>query len=249
MRSNGSTMHAVFVHGAGGGGWEWAIWQRVFAARGAAVRAPDLQPASGGLAATRLADYAAQVTQWCAGCADPLLLVGASLGGLLALLVAPEVKPDALVLVNPLPPAGSGQRPARAYPDIVPWGTDRSLRSTLRALPDGDDAARLLAFRRWRDDSGGVLRAAQGGVDIVAPDCPVLLLAAERDVDVPLAASRALAARFAAELDIIAGASHLGPLLGRDAAAVAERAWTWCERVIGRSVAASCLELLPVRGD
>ena len=25
---------AVCVHGAGGGGWEWAIWSRVLSARG-----------------------------------------------------------------------------------------------------------------------------------------------------------------------------------------------------------------------
>ena len=31
---------AVFVHGAGGGGWEWGVWARVFAAEGWAVLAP-----------------------------------------------------------------------------------------------------------------------------------------------------------------------------------------------------------------
>ena len=35
---------AVFVHGAGGGGWEWAIWQRVFAAHGWRSVARDLLP-------------------------------------------------------------------------------------------------------------------------------------------------------------------------------------------------------------
>ena len=39
----------VFVHGAGGGGWEWAVWARVFAAAGIAVAAPDLRPAAAGL--------------------------------------------------------------------------------------------------------------------------------------------------------------------------------------------------------
>ena len=47
----------VFVHGAGGGGWEWDAWARVFAAEGWRVFAPDLQPAAEGLAATRLDDY------------------------------------------------------------------------------------------------------------------------------------------------------------------------------------------------
>ena len=34
----------VLVHGAGGGGWEWDAWARVFAAGDWRVFAPDLQP-------------------------------------------------------------------------------------------------------------------------------------------------------------------------------------------------------------
>ena len=47
---------AVFVHGAGAGGWEWIVWQRVFAAHGWSVLAPDLRPCAAGLAATRFDD-------------------------------------------------------------------------------------------------------------------------------------------------------------------------------------------------
>ena len=39
---------AVLVHGAGGGGWEWAAWARVFAAAGLSVAAPDLRAAPAG---------------------------------------------------------------------------------------------------------------------------------------------------------------------------------------------------------
>jgi pimeloyl-ACP methyl ester carboxylesterase len=221
-------MRAVFVHGAGGGGWEWTVWQRVFCAHGAQARAPDLQPSTRGLAATRLADYSSQVLQWCAG-GGPLLLVGASLGGLLALLVAPQVAPAGIVLVNPIAPAGIEPRPAaRDYPDIVPWGRARSLQSTQRALPDADDAARLFAFRRWRDESGTVLRAAAAGIAVEPPRCPVLVLASEYDEAVAPAASRALAERLGADFRLIGGASHVGPLLGRGAANIAEEAWRWC---------------------
>src|SRR5215468_7722000 len=116
----------VFVHGAGGGGWEWAIWQRVFAARAWSVLAPDLLPAAAGIAATRLDDYVSQVNAWCAVTSHPTMLIGASLGGLLALRAA-SARTAALVLVNPIAPAGIEPRPEKEYLDVVPWGSGRSL--------------------------------------------------------------------------------------------------------------------------
>jgi pimeloyl-ACP methyl ester carboxylesterase len=217
----------IFIHGAGGGAWEWTIWERVFAARGCRVFAPDLLPARGGLGATHIEDYAGQVAGWCVG-AQPLLLVAASLGGLLALMAAPLAAPAAIVLVNPLPPVGITPRPTpREHGDIVPWGTGRSLRGTRRSLPDADDAACLFAFRRWRDESGAVLRAASDGIAVETPKCPVLILASEHDDDVPSSSGRALADHLGAQFRLITGASHVGPLLGRQAARIAEEAWQW----------------------
>ncbi|HEY2394766.1 MAG TPA: alpha/beta fold hydrolase [Rudaea sp.] len=220
---------AVFIHGAGAGGWEWTIWQRVFDALGWSVLAPDLAPADDGIGATRIEDYAGQVAAWCDASKTPALLVGASLGGLLALIVATRVQPTALVLVNPVAPAGIEPRPARRdYPDLVPWGSRRSLRSTQRALPDGDDAARLFAFRRWRDESGALLGDACAGIAVEAPRRPVLVLASEHDDECPASVSAALAVHLRADFRLLHGASHLGPLLGRDAATIAEDTWRWC---------------------
>ena len=221
----------LFVHGAGGGGWEWGAWARVFAARGFATQAPDLEPAAGGLAATHFGDYRDQVLQrWRegAGANVPGVLIGASLGGLLALSVAAELGAAALVLVNPLPPAGVVARiPGEVREPIVPWGRQRSLASTRRALPDADDATILHAFRRWRDESGAVLDEARAGIVVEPPRCPVLVLSSEHDDDVPPLASRALAVRLGADFESLRGASHVGPLLGTRAAAIAIRVADW----------------------
>jgi pimeloyl-ACP methyl ester carboxylesterase len=223
----------ICVHGAGGGGWEWGIWQRVFTARGRAVIAPDLMPAASGIAATRLDDYLAQVCAWCSAPARDYVLIGASLGGLLALAACATTQPAALVLVNPLPPVGIAPRAQQAdYPDIVPWGRMRSLAGTRRSMPDADAAASQFAFRRWRDESGAVLRAAAAGIQVEMPRCPVLLVASECDTDVPLATSEALAVRLGATLRILRGASHVGPLLGRHASAAAESVLVWCDEVM-----------------
>lgn len=228
----------VFVHGAGGGAWEWSIWQRVFRARGWEVIANDLQPVADGLARTSVQDYVKQIDDWirsrtnrnAVGERLPLVVVGASLGGLLAAIAASRIEPAALVLVNPLPPSGIEARaPYKDYPDIVPWGSARSFASTRRAMADADDAACWFAHRRWRDESGAVLREALRGIAVAAPSMPALVFASECDDDVPAATSRALAAAWRAEFRLLPGASHLGPLLGRIASSVAEQAVDWCE--------------------
>lgn len=218
---------ALLVHGAGGGGWEWNVWMRVFAAAGFDARAPDLAPGAAGLAATQLHDYAAQVGAALAGLARPRVVVGASLGGLLALMQGGA--PDALVLVNPLPPAPwhAALTPAQDDAAIVPWRTNARLEGTRRALPDADDAARLYAFRRWRDESGAVLAQARAGVDVALPRCPALVIVSDADAEVPPAASLALAAALSASVLRLPAASHVGPLLGRDAATTAAQAVAW----------------------
>ena len=227
----------VCVHGAGGGGWEWSVWARVFAAAGFDVIAPDLQAASGGLRDTRYADYRAQVARWCEGAGSGAVLLGASLGGLLALDAAHSANAAALILVNPLPPTGiPGAAP---HPPVVPWGRERALSATRRAMADADDAACLYALRRWRDESGAVLDEAMRGVAFEKPDCPVLVLAAELDEDVPASISGALAAALSADFVMLRRAGHVGPLLGRTAAATAEHVAAWLlERLPGRNARA-----------
>ncbi|KFN45660.1 hypothetical protein N787_12370 [Arenimonas metalli CF5-1] len=218
------------MHGAGGGGWEWDAWVRGFAAEGWRVFAPDLQPAVDGLAATRLADYRAQVADWLARArreADRVALVGASLGGLLVLLEGATA--DARVLVNPMPPAGM---PAEPSPAVIPWRQRASVAGTRRAIPEADAAAALFAFPRWRDESGTVMDAARAGFAPPASRAPTLVMASREDADVPFEASAALAAALGAAFLPLAG-SHVAPLLGRDAPAVAAAAAQWLDTPVG----------------
>ncbi len=223
------TRAALFVHGAGGGGWEWNVWRGVFEAAGFQVAAPDLMPVRGDVAATRLEDYQAQVRAAFAALPRPRVLVGASLGGLLVLDAADGA--DAVVLVNPLPPAPwHVDMPAREWPDVVPWRRDARLSGTRRALPEADDATTLYAFRHWRDESGAVLREAQGGVAAERPACPVLCVASAHDDEVPPAITRAMAEAWGADVLQTVSGSHVGPLLGREASGIAAQAVEWLNR-------------------
>lgn len=218
--------HALLLHGAGGGGWEWNLWRGALAASGIEVATPDIQPAAGGLEATTFEDYLSQVRAALRALPRPRALIGASLGGLLAMACADEA--DALVLVNPLPPRPwSASLPAKTWPEIVRWQGDARLASTRRALPDADDATALFAFRHWRDESGAVLRAAQAGIDVAEPQCPVLCVVSTQDEDVPPSLTRALARDWDAELLQAASPSHAGPLLGRSAPALAGQVAGW----------------------
>ncbi len=227
-------MRALLLHGAGGGGWEWNLWRGVLAARGIRASAPDLQPVAAGIAATRLGDYRAQACAAFTALPSPRIAIGASLGGLLALDLAGQAGCTAAILINPLPPSPEAAQLRRreSDPGIVPWRRDARLEGTRRHLRDADAAAAICAFRRWRDESAAVLAEAAEGITLASPACPLLVMAADGDGDVPVAASAALAERLGASLIRLPG-DHLSPLLGRAAVRAATAAVEWLNASIG----------------
>lgn len=226
--------NALLVHGAGGGAWEWNLWRGVLEAHAIAVHALELQPSPAGLAATTLQDYRAQASDGLQALPRPRVLIGASLGGLLAAMSAAisTNQADALVLVNPLPPAPwHRQLRRRDWEAVVPWQRNARLASTRDALCDGDEAAAIFAFRRWRDESGSVLREAHAGIEIRKPACPALLIASVRDGDIPPDMICALAREWQVDRLETLASSHLGPLLGREASDIARQAVAWLNRL------------------
>lgn len=224
----------LLIHGAGGDAWEWTVWREVFARRGIHCDARSLAPATGGFAVTQFDDYLDQVRAALSVLPRPRVAVGASLGGLLAACVAEAA--DALVLVNPLPPAPwHAQLPARRWPDLVPWGSTARLDGTRRSLRDADGVTAIEAMRRWRDESGAVLRTAYAGIELPRPAIPVLCIASRADDDVPPATTRALADAWNADLLVSDATSHVGPLLGNAAAATARQTCDWIRGRLGVS--------------
>ena len=221
---------ALLIHGAGGCGWEWGRWRGVLEAHAIATQAVELQPAPQGLAATVLQDYVIQVQLALRGLQRARVLVGASLGGLLAARCANES--DALVLVNPLPPAPwHGQLAPRQWDPVVPWQQNARLHSTREAMPDADDASALWAFRHWRDESGQMLREAHAGIEVEKPECPALFVVSGQDEDVPPEIISHWARSWRADLLETIASSHVGPLLGRQAPAIASQAVAWLNRL------------------
>ena len=219
----------IFIHGAGGGGWEYELWRPHFAAAGYRIIAPDLLPAAGSIAETQLDDYLAQVRAWIPP-GERVILAGASMGGLLALKAAEMVDPLALVLINSVPPAGVGpSRAGKEYPPVIQWA-DGTREETQEALFDSDEATVDWAWPRWRNESGAVLSQIAAGVPVERPHCPTLAVLSEGDTDIPYQTGLELARWAGADALLYHGMSHVGPLLSRRAAEVAQSILVWCQQ-------------------
>ena len=219
---------AVMIHGAGGGGWEYRFWKPVFEKSGWKVIAPDLQPATGGLAKTTFTNYVNQVVGWVPKSHGKVVIIGASLGGILALKAADQIKPSAVIIVNGVPPSAVPRKEnsSQEIPDIIRWAKG-PLKDTRDAMPDSDEKTILWAHPQWRDESGAVLRETRTGVSTTPPSCPVLVIIGRNDTDIPPADSRATAAWAKADIFEYANTSHVGPLLGRRASKIATDVTTW----------------------
>jgi pimeloyl-ACP methyl ester carboxylesterase len=226
------TLHGLLVHGAGGGAWQWSQWSPVLAEAGIQGRALDLRPAETGLAATRFADYLAQLRQALRTLPEgegPPFVIGASLGGLLAAKLAEDAPLGALVLVNPAPPAGVDDWAyrARRYEAIIDWTGGIELEATRRAMPEADPEVQRRAHAQWRDESGAVMNAVCAGIEVAPPPMPCLVLCGEADTAMPPAVCAGTAAHLSAERRSFAGVSHVGALLGPAAPSLAAVAAHW----------------------
>lgn len=106
----------VMIHGMWGGSWYWENYRKIFEASGYRCVAPDLpfhdvhpkntpDPALGNTSLIRYVEFLEEEIEKLH--TEPILM-GHSMGGLLAQLLASrgKVKPDALVLLTPAAPAG-----------------------------------------------------------------------------------------------------------------------------------------------
>ncbi|WP_309722257.1 alpha/beta fold hydrolase [Armatimonas sp.] len=223
----------IFLHGAGGGGWEWFLWEPIFRKAGWRTLAPDLMPATSGLEHTQLSDYVGQAIATIPKDASPLIFIGASMGGLLALAAAAQRKPTALVLVNSVPPKGVSwpRAESKPAPPVVHWANG-PLQETRDSMPDSDEKTIQFAWKRWRDESGAVLNTLHAGVELTNPGCPTLVVIGERDTDIPPETSLALATRLRADVHRYAGTSHVGPLLGKRALEIATATEHWLSATV-----------------
>jgi pimeloyl-ACP methyl ester carboxylesterase len=264
----------VMIHGAFCGGWVLEPWRVLFEANGFRVHAPTLRHHDCGrnpspeLGTTGLQDYVSDLGIVLDGLEQPAILVGHSMGGLLAQMLAARRSVRALVLLAPSVPWGvlpstpfeivSAQalymagsfwnqvlRPthwiaAANALDMVPHPTRDEIFA--RFVPESGQAT--FEIMHWPLD---LARAAQ--VDPRAVTCPILCLSGARDRVNPPATVRRIARRYEGRViyEELAGHSHW--LIGEPSwEKIAGRALEWLDEVLADDAEAKSRIHPPSRG-
>jgi pimeloyl-ACP methyl ester carboxylesterase len=227
----------ILVHGAANSSRVWRFWQPALADRGWSSWALDLRghgtsPAAD-LARATMTDYADDVVALMTELARPAVVVGWSMGGLVAAMAAARQGGAAWIGLAPSPPArerdraaplGEGTFGPEAYGIL---GRDPDDQPTMPDL-DGDERRVALASlaaesRRARDDR-------KAGIVLAPLRCPALVVASTADATFPPTAYADLP--LAAERLVVDGASHWGLVLNRRLlATLVPAALDWISRV------------------
>jgi non-heme chloroperoxidase len=103
----------VMIHGMWAGGWVWDDWAPILERRGYACLAPtlryhDVSPRTppDALGFASLLDYAHDLEREIDSLAEPPVLLGHSMGGILAQMLAARGRARAVALLSPMPPQG-----------------------------------------------------------------------------------------------------------------------------------------------
>jgi len=239
----------VMIHGAFCGGWVFNDFAAPFTANGYDVRRPDL-PGHGTDARTSVAglsmsDYARHVASLAAALEAPPILIGHSLGGLVALLAAAQVRTAGLILLAPSSPwgvGGSTMEEAVSAVALYALGPYWALAiepeyATFRryAVDRLPRAERHALFERMGPESGrAIFETLNWWLDpfmttLARPEriaAPILMLSGARDAIHPPSTIRETARRVGAAHEVMDAMSHWLPAEpGWEA--VADRCLAW----------------------
>jgi pimeloyl-ACP methyl ester carboxylesterase len=243
----------VMLHGANAGGWCFDTFRAVFEGQGFTCHAPDLighgknrANAAEVLKGVSIAGYRAEMADFVGGFASPPILLGHSMGAVIAQSLAAEGLASALVLAAPAPHAGILPRTAlekKLGRDLMSIGDlrekvldpifDLAKIYTLNRLPESEQRA---VFDRFGPESGRALfelfvwmfdETGATVVDTEAVRCPVLCLSGTDDRIVSLETARETAKAYqGAPFWALEGRGHMF-LLEPGAEGIARRIADW----------------------
>lgn len=212
----------MLIHGAANSATVWTFWQPALAAQGWSSYAIDLRGhgRSGprDLSHTSMQDYAADVATLAAQFRQPPVLIGWSMGGLVALLGAATGLACACVGLAPSVPARQLDTSVALRTGEF-GGEEYSLTSRdpdeQPAMPDLDREERLMALASLGRESRLARDERQRGIVIEALPCPLLIVTGTRDRAWPRERYHNL--WLPADYLSVKGASHWGLVLQRGA--------------------------------
>ncbi len=213
------------IHGMWNGGWCWENYRRFFTDRGYDCLTPTLRfhdvdpkaPPHPELGTTSLLDYAADLEDEVRKLDHQPIIMGHSMGGLLALILASRELASALVLLTPAPPRGiMVLRPSvvrGVWSCLTTWGFWRkpcrqtygeAVYSTMNLLPPEEQKE---AYDKLVYDSGRAAseigfwfldRSRASEVDAAKVTCPVLVIGGGQDHLMPASVVRKTARKYKA---------------------------------------------------
>ncbi len=254
------TQSIVMIHGMQGGGWYWEKYKQFFEARGYHCLTPTLrfhdvdprEPPHPRLGTTSLLDYAEDLEKQIRTLDQVPILMGHSMGGLLAQILGSRGLGQALVLLTPASPAGIlALRPSvpRCFlSGFKRWGFWRKpMRQTFgeavyammqlltveerrqlydRVVHESGRAACEIGF--WFLDRRGASR-----VDDAKVICPVLVIAGAQDRITPASVVRKVARKYGAVSTYREFANHAHWVVGEPGwEEVAEYVADWLDQVL-----------------
>ncbi|MBI2887357.1 MAG: alpha/beta fold hydrolase [Chloroflexi bacterium] len=236
----------LMVHGACNGPWVWQAWQEALVGRSWRCYAPALRGHRGGpladLSTTGMSDYLEDVVALARYLAEPTVVMGWSMGGLLAFMFAALAGPRCRGVIalgpsttaetqEPATPEALAEIPDTFGPDY--YGIRDDLALTMRTFPELTEEESRKVVALFGQESGLARRDRKAGVSIPREkvQSPLLVVAGERDRQFPLPVCQQVADYYRGTLLEVPEASHLGLVMSaRLVGQAAERLDAWLRR-------------------
>ena len=229
----------ILVHGAANSAAVWTYWSAALAADGWPSYAVDLRghgaSAPTDLSRTSMGDYLEDVRRLAKQLRERPVIVGWSMGGLVAIMAAETGLARACVGLAPSTPAervdeAVGLRVGDFGPEE--YGITSRDPADQPAMSDLDHEERLVALGSLGRESRYARDERQRGIVVASLPCPLLIVTGTDDRQWPRARYAGL--HLPAELLAMEGASHWGLVLNRRAlAATIPKVLGWVTRTLG----------------
>jgi pimeloyl-ACP methyl ester carboxylesterase len=232
----------LFIHGYFAAGFVFEQWLRFFAARGFPAYAINLRGREGSrpdcdVGSASILDFvddAARIAQ----AVDATMVVGHSMGGLIAQKLAERGGVQRLALVCPAPPRGItvmsprlAAKQVKYLPAILLSRTVHPTPGDLRdivfnRLPRADQDKLLVRLVPDSGRAGREMSIVGVPVDANRVTCPMLVLTCEEDRFIPKRIVRRIGRRYGVPVEVLAGHAHM-ILVEPGWEVVADRVATW----------------------
>ncbi|MEX2369152.1 MAG: alpha/beta hydrolase [Candidatus Paceibacterota bacterium] len=233
----------VLIHGSWGSAKMWMTYIKQLANKGWNVYAPDLRghgESDGQIAGTTMDDYVADVhTSVTDNDLKNPVVIGHSMGGLVAVMYARDHSPAAVVAIDPSPTQEVQGSVDKSYPDeytAVDAGMPTDPQSVMKAFPDIPQEMLMKLKDMLGSESGAARTQRKHGISVTKEDLslPTLFVGGELGESVEFGIGIKTATKMAEyyEKDVIeiTGASHPGILVGEHAVGAIEKIDEWLTR-------------------